>query len=103
MRKILLLEPNYGNKYPPIGLMKLATYHRMLGDQVTFYKGEMKQFVVDQIYQDCLEKIAKIQPDVIWYLYEKEIKFYEELLPKFEKFIQDRKADIKFDFCKVKN
>ncbi len=76
MRKILLLEPNYNNKYPPIGLMKLATYHRMLGDEVTFYKGEMKQFVVDQIYQDCLEKITKIQPDVVWYHYEKEIKFY---------------------------
>jgi hypothetical protein len=33
-RKILLIEPNYKNKYPPIGLMKIATYHRNLGDDV---------------------------------------------------------------------
>ncbi len=38
-RKILLIEANYKNKYPPLGLMKLATYHRQLGDDVTFYKG----------------------------------------------------------------
>lgn len=27
-RKVLLLEPNYANKFPPIGLMKIATYYR---------------------------------------------------------------------------
>ena len=37
MRKVLLLEPNYKNKYPPIGLMKLATYFRLRGDDVVFY------------------------------------------------------------------
>ena len=39
MERILLVEANYVNKYPPIGLMKIATYHKMRGDYVEFYKG----------------------------------------------------------------
>ena len=41
-REILLIEPGYPNKYPPLGLMKLAAYHGSFGrgDHVTFTKGE---------------------------------------------------------------
>ena len=39
MRRILLVEPNYKNKYPPMGLMKISTYHKMLEDEVRFVKG----------------------------------------------------------------
>ena len=38
MLDVLLLEPGYRNKYPPLGLMKLAAFHRRRGDRVTFYK-----------------------------------------------------------------
>ena len=38
MLDVLLLEPGYRNKYPPLGLMKLATFHRQRGDRVTFHK-----------------------------------------------------------------
>src|SRR5579863_3937239 len=41
-KNILLIEPAYKNKYPPLGLMKLAQYHGVNGkkDRVTFIKGE---------------------------------------------------------------
>ncbi|MGA8610693.1 MAG: radical SAM protein [Xanthobacteraceae bacterium] len=40
-KRILLLEPGYKNKYPPLGLMKIAQYHGARGkrDHVTFAKG----------------------------------------------------------------
>ena len=39
-RRILLVEPGYRNKYPPLGLMKLASYHAERGDETCFVKGE---------------------------------------------------------------
>ena len=37
-KRILLIEPGYRNKYPPLGLMKLAAYHKARGDYVKFTK-----------------------------------------------------------------
>jgi len=39
-KKILLVEPAYRTKYPPLGLMKLATYHKQKGDEVTLVRGK---------------------------------------------------------------
>lgn len=41
-KNILLIEPGYKNKYPPLGLMKIAQYHGPQGkrDKVRFIKGE---------------------------------------------------------------
>ncbi|SKC04015.1 hypothetical protein SAMN06296386_1155 [Lachnospiraceae bacterium] len=42
MSDILLIEPNYKSTYPPIGLMKIAYFHRyMQGDYVRFAKGKL--------------------------------------------------------------
>lgn len=51
--RVLLVEPNYKNKYPPMGLMKISTYHKMLGDEVHFIKGMNSRIdaeVWDRIY-----------------------------------------------------
>ena len=37
-KRILVMEPGYRNKYPPLGLMKLAAYHKARGDYVRFTK-----------------------------------------------------------------
>lgn len=65
-RKILLIEPNYKNKYPPIGLMKLATYYRMVGDDVRFYKGDMRLLAVELICEDLLKHLEICYPDIFW-------------------------------------
>ena len=53
MANILLVEPDYKNKFPPIGLMKIASYHRNKGDYVEFYKGKapyLKISNIDRVY-----------------------------------------------------
>lgn len=58
-RNILLIEPDYRNKYPPLGLMKIAQYHgpEGKGDHVKFIKGEDQSVLEtawDRIYVTTL-------------------------------------------------
>jgi hypothetical protein len=67
-KKVLLLEPNYSNKFPPIGLMKLATYHKQVGYDVIFYKGDLKQFVIERIADKCITALALLDNSIDWEL-----------------------------------
>ena len=76
MRKILLVEPNYKNKYPPMGLMKLATYYRRLGDDVTFFKGDLKDLVLNNTYDALLKQLYANDNKIFWEQYKPEICKY---------------------------
>lgn len=66
-RKVLLIEPDYSNKFPPIGLMKISTYYKNLGNwDVTFYKGNLRTLVLETITDKCVDMFAKIDPDTDW-------------------------------------
>ena len=58
-KNILLVEPGYPNKYPPLGLMKIAAYHGPFGrdDNLRFVKGdtpEVLSSVWDRVYVTTL-------------------------------------------------
>lgn len=75
-RRVLLLEPNCKNKFPPIGLMKLSTYFRTRGDEVVFYKGDLHDFVIQQIVEECLTKLYQIDNSINWKLRADKITLY---------------------------
>ena len=66
-RRVLLLEPNWKNKYPPANLMKLATYFRSVcKDDVRFYKGDLNHFYIGkriynvEKYRELVELRGKV-------------------------------------------
>lgn len=65
-KKVLLIEPNYSNKYPPIGLMKLSTYYKNRGWDVVFYKGDLKLFVIERLADRCIEELSIVDNSIDW-------------------------------------
>lgn len=75
-RQILLVEPNYKNKYPPMGLMKLSTYYKQLGDHVTFFKGNLEDLVLDNTFEMLKEQLYANDNSVFWEEYKPQICQY---------------------------
>jgi hypothetical protein len=63
--------------------MKIATYHRMMGDSVTFFKGDPKDFAAKNILSECLKKLNSLPL----------IENWDEKKDSIEKFIKTGKKD----------
>lgn len=78
MRNILLVEPSYKSKYPPLGLMKISAYHKRLNDRVVFVKGCVPEKLKerwDRVYVSSL--FTYYWRDTI-----KAIKYYQDSVPR---------------------
>jgi hypothetical protein len=89
---ILLIEPDYANKFPPLGLMKLSQYHKSKMDRVDFVKGKAKNATIayDVIYITSLFTF-EFKRTV------ETVKFYCDLYPNAEIYLGGIAATIMSD------
>lgn len=75
IKKVLLIEPDYNNKFPPVALMKLATYYRNRGDwEVVFYKGDLRLLVIERISDRLVDSLNSIDTaDTNWNYYKQQL------------------------------
>jgi len=73
---VLLIEPEYYTKFPPLGLIKLASYHKSRGDEVKLVRGidSDLNFNPDKIEITSLFTYA-------WQPVHKAIEFYRNRFP----------------------
>lgn len=93
-RKVLLVEPNYHNKYPPMGLMKIATYYRQHKDDVRFFKGDLKDLHAELVTEDLLKNLLALDDNINWRKYYIVLRNY---IRKGKKDILDNYDDITND------
>ena len=79
-RKVLLLEPPYKNKYPPMGLMKLATYFRRCNDDVRFFKGNLRDLALNLLSEEFYAKLGNIS--------------LSKYFPRFREYIKTGKSSL---------
>jgi len=74
--KVLLVEPEYYTQYPPLGLLKLASYYRSRADSIKIVRGNNKihDYIPDKIEITSLFTYA-------WKKVHDSIKFYHNLFP----------------------
>jgi len=72
----LLVEPEYYSRYPPLGLLKLATYHRSNGDSVELIRGcSIPKHRPDSI---CVTSLFTWAWEPVW----SAVRYYKQMLPK---------------------
>jgi hypothetical protein len=91
-KNVLLVEPAYDNPYPPLGLMKISTWHRRKGDEVLLVKDPLHNRTLDLFEQnERYYKKLKDHYDIIYltslFTYQAQyviqsIKYYKNRFPK---------------------
>jgi len=66
-RNILLVEPAYNNPYPPLGLLKISTWHKRKGDNVDLIRDNIHSLIIDLFEKEerCYKKLKK-RYDIIY-------------------------------------
>lgn len=74
--RVLLVEPEYYTQYPPLGLLKLSTFHKRRGDQVKFVRGRrlFGGFIPDEV---CITSLFTWAWGSVW----ESVHFYKTLFP----------------------
>lgn len=49
-----------------MGLMKIAKYHRLLGDRVVFYKGDLRNFILEEVTSKAIKSLLDAVPNINW-------------------------------------
>lgn len=75
--RILLVEPEYYTIHPPLGLLKLSSYHKSLGDTTELVQGLKKVKTPERIYITSLFTWA-------WKPVWDAVRFYKQQFPKAE-------------------
>lgn len=92
MKNVLLVEPEYNNPYPPLGLMKISTWHKKKGDDVILIKDTPHNSTLDLFERNekCYKKL-KEHYDIIYitslFTYQalyviESVKYYRNRFPK---------------------
>jgi len=72
---VLLVEPDFYSRYPPLGLLKLASMHKYQGDTVELARGQVRPLrAPDKIYVTSLFTYA-------WKSVHKAVRYYKGLFP----------------------
>jgi len=72
--RVLLVEPDYYTRYPPLGLLKLAQFERNRGNEVQLIRGGAETLRPDRIYVTSLFSYS-------WRAVHEAVKFYKRRFP----------------------